>query len=115
MLIIKIKRFFSILLLSVSLLLITPPVFLTSSLYADALFKVKQTSGKVVEVNLTAMSVTIDIQGSPLQLHVESATIITKNNKKLSIADIQPGNHIKVKYTEFKGINEAKSILITSH
>jgi hypothetical protein len=77
-----------------------------------ALYKVKQVSGKVVDINTYAMTVTVEKDGKRIVLQVDGATKIMETKEKITIYEIAPGSRVKVKYTEINGQNAAKSIIV---
>ncbi len=72
--------------------------------------KVKTITGEVTAVDAAAGTLTVKSAKQEVSLSTNDKTSITVGKEKKTLADIQSGAKVKVKYTEADGKNVAESI-----
>lgn len=74
--------------------------------------KTRQLTGNVTAIDTAASTITVRKKDREVTLSVEEKTKIIECINKASITDIQIGDKVTTKYSEFPGRNTAKSITI---
>jgi hypothetical protein len=75
---------------------------------------VMQTAGEVVSVDSAAKTVTIKGKKGSMTFTVDDKTRIVRGQKRKTLADLQPGDKLKVKYTEVGGKNVAQKMTVST-
>ncbi len=70
----------------------------------------KKVAGTVVAVDTTAMSLTLQVNGSPMVFCVDSGTEIKKGERRVSLGDLAPGDVAKVEYIQTASCNLAREV-----
>lgn len=71
--------------------------------------------GTVAAVDTTAMSVTLQVNGSQMVFCVDASTKIKKGDRQVSLGDLSPGDVAKIEYIQTATCNLAREIEVENH